>query len=74
MQLKNKFEDLADMEDYMQSDQQDVNNKWEQVKTAYFQTCEACLGTGERKRKEWITADTCQAINTRKDLKKHAAH
>ena len=30
----------------------------------------ACLGTRERKRKEWITADIWEAINTRKDLKK----
>ena len=54
----------------MQSDQQDVNNKWEQVKTAYLQTSKACLGTRERKWKEWITADSWQAINNRKDLKK----
>ena len=54
----------------MQSDDQDVNNKWEQEKTAYLQTSKACLGTRETNRIEWITADTWQAINTRKDLKK----
>ena len=70
LQLKNKFQALADLEDYMQSDQEGVNTKWEIVKTAYLQTSKTCLGTNKKKKKEWITAETWQAINTRRDLKK----
>ena len=35
LHLKNNFQALADLEDYMQSDKKDVNVKWEQGKTAY---------------------------------------
>ena len=60
------------MEEYTQSeqfDQQGVNNKGEQVKSAYLQTSKACLGTKERRRKKWITPGTWQAIITREDSK-----
>lgn len=69
LHLKNKFQALADLEDYTQSDQEEVKINWEQVTTAYLQTSTALLGTRERK-KEWITATPRQAINTRRDLKK----
>ena len=35
LHLKNNFQALADLEDYMQSDKKDVNVKWKQGKTAY---------------------------------------
>ena len=43
---------------------------WEQIRTAYMQTSETCLGRRQKKRKEWITADTWQAIENRRALKK----
>jgi len=43
---------------------------WEQIRTAYTQTSETCQGRRQKKRKEWITADTRQAIGNRKALKK----
>jgi hypothetical protein len=70
LQLKNKFQVLTDAVDQMQGDSGDINAKWQQFKTAYEQTCKACLGTKQRKRKEWITEDTWQAIENRRTLKK----
>ena len=46
------------------------NTMWEQVRIAYTQTNEACLGRRQKKGKEWITADTWQAIESRRTLKK----
>lgn len=62
LQLKNKYQALADMEEHTQPEQQDVNTRWEHIKAAYLM-----LGY---QRKEWITADTLQAISTRRKLKK----
>lgn len=68
LQLTNKYQALADMEDHTQPEQQDVNTRWEQIKAAYLKTSEVCLVP--KKRKEWITTDTLQAISTRRKLKK----
>ena len=44
---------------------------WEQIRIAYIQTSEASLGRRQKKkRKEWITADTYQDIESRRALKK----
>ena len=42
----------------------------EQIRVAYTHTSEACLGRRQKKRKEWITSDTWQAIENRRALKK----
>lgn len=70
LQLTNKYQALGDMEDHTQPEQDDVNTRWEHIKAAYLRTSEVCLGTQEKKRKEWITTDTLQAISTRRKLKK----
>lgn len=72
LQLKNRFQTLADMEDHTQPDADEVNNRWEHVKKAYLKTSEACLGNREKKRNEWITMATWQAIEKRKTLKRRA--
>ena len=41
-----------------------------QIKVAYTQTSEACLGRRQMKRKEWITAVTWKAIDSKRTLKK----
>ncbi|XP_073670675.1 uncharacterized protein [Paramisgurnus dabryanus] len=70
LQLRNKYQALAAMEDYTKPEQLDVNTRWEHLKAAYLQTSEGCLGTKERKRKEWIKENTLKAISTRRALKK----
>jgi len=69
LQLKNKFQALADAEKYIPPGTSDINTMWEQIRIAYTQTSEACLGR-QQKRKEWITAVTWHAIETRRDTKK----
>ena len=51
-QLKNKSQVLADAEDQTQEGCGDINAKWQQLKIPYEQTCKACLGTKQRKRKK----------------------
>lgn len=58
LQLNNRFQSLEDMKDHTQPDTDEVNNRWENVKTAYLKTSEARLGNREKKRNEWITTDT----------------
>lgn len=67
LQLKNRFQALADMENLTQPEADEVNTKWESVKTAYLKTC---LGTKQKERKEWITEDTWQTIERRRAVKK----
>lgn len=45
------------MESLTQPEADEVNIKWESVKTPYFKMC---LGTKQKERKEWITDDTWQ--------------
>ena len=70
LQLKNKFQVLADAEDQTLEGLGDINTKWQQLKIAYEQTCKACLGTKERKMKEWITEDNWKATEYGRALKK----
>ena len=70
LQLKNKFQILVDAEDQIQEGSGDINAKWQQLKIVYEQTCNACLGTKQRRRREWITEVTWQAIENRRTLKK----
>ena len=67
LQIRNKFQALADLE---QQEPQDINWKWNQVQSLYIDASETCLGTKKVKRKEWITADTWEAIEDRRVLKK----
>ena len=50
LQLKNKFQVLADAEDQTQEGSGDINAKWQQLRIPYEQTCKACLETKQRKR------------------------
>ena len=70
LQLKNKFQALVDAEKHTSPGTSDINTMWEQIRTVYTQTRETCQGRRQKKRKEWITADTWQAIENRKALKK----
>ena len=67
LQLRNRFQALADAE---QQESSDVSKKWERVQHAYLQVSETCLGVQQKKRREWITADTWQAVEHRRGLKK----
>ena len=66
LQLKNKFQTLANTEKHPPSCTSNINTMWEQITVAYSQTREACLEHRQKKRKEWITADTWQANESRR--------
>ena len=70
LQLKNKFQALADAENYTQQEPVSIETTWKQIKTAYTQTCETHIGRRLKKRKEWIAVETWQVIETRRELKK----
>ena len=42
-----------------------INTVWEQIGVAYTRTSAAYLGRRQKRRKEWITADTWQAIENK---------
>ena len=46
-----------------------VQEKWEIIKKAYYQTSKETLGTKTRQHKEWISAVTWERIQERKRLK-----
>ena len=70
LQLKNKSQALTDAEKHTTPGTSDINTMWEQIRIAYTQTSEACLGPRRKKRKEWITVATWQAIESRRAQKK----
>ncbi|MGH0171759.1 UNVERIFIED_CONTAM: hypothetical protein FKN15_061994 [Acipenser sinensis] len=51
------------------ADDDDVNVKWNQIKTAYCQSSEKILGLRKSEDKEWISAATWALIQQRKNIK-----
>ena len=48
-----------------------INQQWKQVKNIFDEASKTCLGMKKtKKKKEWITRDTWQAIEERRQLKK----
>ena len=58
LQLKNRFQALADAETHAVPSMSIINTIWEQIRIAYTQISEACLGCRQKKMKEWITVGT----------------
>ncbi|RUS86850.1 hypothetical protein EGW08_005387 [Elysia chlorotica] len=73
LQVKNSFLTLSNLEQQQEPrGMEEVNRKWDHVHSAYLLASESCLGTKQRKRKEWISAETWETIEDRKDLKRKA--
>jgi hypothetical protein len=70
LQLKNRFQALAEVKDHTEPGTNTTNTKWEHVKTAYLKASETSLGYRQKKRKEWITTNTWKTIESRRALKK----
>ena len=68
MRLQNRFEVLAEME--IQEEETGVEDIWQSVKNIFMETGKEVLGYSNRKRKEWISADTWTLAEERKELKK----
>ncbi|XP_025108813.1 uncharacterized protein LOC112572996 [Pomacea canaliculata] len=73
LQVKNRFQALADMTDICEADAESINQRWDLVRTVYQKSSETSLGLRGTKKKEWITPETWKAIEERRDLKKKVA-
>ena len=65
MELRNRFSAIADST----QDDHDIDTKWESIKTTYVETATNILGYRKKKTREWLTPDTWQKIEERKQLK-----
>ena len=70
-QVKNRFQALQNLNtENNMSENININAYYENVKSAYQQSAEKCLGFREKKKtKEWITADTWGVIDERRKIK-----
>ena len=70
LQLRNRFQALGSI-DEQDIEEDTVNQQWKQVRNIFDETSKTCLGMQKaKKKKEWITPDTWQAIEERHQLKK----
>ena len=72
LQLRNRFQALSNIDEQGTDEEEDtVDQQWKQVKNIFDEASKTCLGIQKtRKKKEWITPDTWQAIEERRQLKK----
>ncbi|XP_065450154.1 uncharacterized protein LOC135983272 [Chrysemys picta bellii] len=70
LQLKNRFQALADLDEEEGHADVEINKKRDKVTGIYKQSSDACLGYRRKRWKEWITPSTWNAIETRRALKK----
>ena len=68
IQLRNRFQVLADIED-----EQDVESQWLGIKRIFNTTCEDVLGPKKVEHKEWITQNTLELVERRRELKARVA-
>ena len=59
--LRNRFQALEEGKN--------IDEKWARCKNAITDTCEQVLGCWEARRKDWITDDTWEAIEARRETK-----
>ena len=62
LKLSNKFEVLQDL-------LEDENSQWQHIKDALISTCQEVVGYRKFQQKEWISTETQQGIQTRKEKK-----
>ena len=71
LQLRNRFQALSNKDAQDSEEEETVNQQWKKVRNIFDEASETCLGMQKtRKKKEWITPGTWQAIKERRPLKK----
>ena len=70
LEVRNRFEALAGMDEKDDNIEDGVNRNWRKIVTAYSESSKACLGYRQRKPKEWMSPDTWKAIENRRRLKR----
>ena len=64
--LSNRFQPLQEL---IEDDEMDIEIQWEHCKKLWHDTCEEVLGKKKTQHKEWISADTTQKLETRREEK-----
>ena len=64
--LHNRFEGLQQL---MEEEELSVDDEWRQIEQGYVETCEQVLGRAKANRKEWISKETWEIIEQRKEAK-----
>ena len=64
--LSNKYETLRDLLD---EENMEVNAHWECLKKTWTSTCEEVLGKKKRQHKDWISVETINKLQVRKEKK-----
>nr|KAG5711574.1 hypothetical protein BaRGS_016756 [Batillaria attramentaria] len=64
--LSNRFQPLQDL---IEDSEMDIETQWEHSKKLWHDTCEEVLGKRKTQHKEWISADTIQKLEVRKEKK-----
>ena len=64
--LHNRFEGLQQL---MEEEELSVEDKWRQIEQGYVETCEQVLSRAKANGKEWISKETCEIIEQRKEAK-----
>ena len=59
----NRFECLQQME----GEEPSVDDEWRQIEQGYVETCEKVLGQAKSNKKEWISKETWETIEQRKE-------
>lgn len=62
-EVKNRFEALAELV------KETIENQWTEIKKTWKATCTEVLGKRERKQKEWMTRETWEKIEKKKEVK-----
>ena len=63
LSLKNRYEVLQDLEDT------DIDHHWNKVKEIFEKTCNDELGPSTHRNKDWITTETLEKVQERREIK-----
>ncbi len=64
--LYNSFEGLQQL---IGEEELSVDDKWRQIEQGYVETCEQVLGRAKTNSKEWVSKETWERIEQRKEAK-----
>ncbi|KAK2174946.1 hypothetical protein NP493_766g01027 [Ridgeia piscesae] len=64
--VRNKYEALQDLLD---KGNMDIDTQWQQIKKMWTSTCSEVLGKKKYQQKDWISADTLNKVQVRKEKK-----
>ncbi|KAK2159897.1 hypothetical protein NP493_1681g00012 [Ridgeia piscesae] len=64
--VRNKYETLHDLLD---EGNMDIDTQWQQIKEMWTSTCSEVLGKKKYQQKDWISADTLNKVQVRKEKK-----